>query len=167
MEIGELLKATFDSIVHWATGGGMYHTLTICMMNDWFWIGALTAGSLAVAFSYLAVATLAHKEYRKRTPKSAEGKLIMDFANVFVLCSLCGYMFYVVKVWFPIYRLLTLAVWLLAIVSWRFYFRAKKVNFFGKVISKAEKGHMTRLKEIEAELNAARQGIMEMEKEDE
>lgn len=147
------LKEVSKNIFQWATGDGTYHTLAMCMAYDWFWIGAVIVGSIAVGTAYLAIARLAFVEYRKKVRESAEAKLLMDFMIIFLLCALSGYFFYVIKFWVPLYRVLALVLAVLSVISWRFYFRAKKSKFFGKIIHDVEVSHLKKLRELEQKMS--------------
>lgn len=114
----------------WFTGNGRYMTLRHCMADDTLWIDALVSLSLIVLTGYFFIAHHAWSKYREAKSKSAMARTLLSFVIVFVLCGLCGYGFNILRMVWPAYRLLVIALVFLSFYTWRLYWQCKKQQFF-------------------------------------
>ncbi len=112
------------NIFDWLAGGDTpYMSLRHCMRDDEPWLWTNTLLRLSIVVAYLLIGTL-WLSYKARTEDTLERRLLTKLILIFVSCSICGYGFQVVAVWWPGYRLLTALLALLNVVSWRFVLRA-------------------------------------------
>lgn len=106
------------------TNNGSYMPRIECLQTasggpDWPWIitlGVLTCG-VVVAYARIFVFWL--RGYLSEAPIDRNRKL-MDLANIFLWCAVCGYAMSLVMFVWPAYRLLAIFLLVLNIWSWRF-----------------------------------------------
>ncbi len=106
------------------TNGGMYQPRIECMQTaegspDWFWIITLIVLTLGVIAWYAKIFLFWRQCYFAEAPKDRNAKM-MQLANIFLWCAVCGYAMSVLMFFWPAYRLLAIFLLILNIWSWRF-----------------------------------------------
>jgi signal transduction histidine kinase/ActR/RegA family two-component response regulator len=106
------------------TNGGSYVPRVECMQTadgspDWFWIIALIVLTLGVIAWYARIFQFWRQCYFAEAPEDRNKKM-MQLANIFLWCAVCGYAMSVVMFFWPAYRLLAIFLFILNIWSWRF-----------------------------------------------
>lgn len=114
------LQAKYDFFTNY----GQYMPRIHCLRTaegspDWPWISALIALNVIVVAGYLKIVFFWQACYRDEEPQDRNAKL-MGLAWVFVLCAICGYGLSTLIFFWPAYRLLAVAMVVLAIFTWRF-----------------------------------------------
>ncbi len=108
------------------TNYGQYMPRMHCLQTaegtpDWGWISALIGLNLIVIAGYLRIFHFWRRCYHEEEVRDRDSKL-MNLAWIFALCATCGYGFSIIMFFWPIYRLLALALVGLAFITWRFAF---------------------------------------------
>lgn len=108
------------------TNHGLYMPRTHCLMNeagrpDWPWILLLIGLSLGVIAAYVRIYLFWCKSYFAEDPRDRNPRL-MDLAQIFLWCAVCGYATSVLMFFWPAYRLVAVCLVFLAFWSWRFAF---------------------------------------------
>ncbi len=106
------------------TNGGLYMPRTHCMINsaghpDWPWIITLIFLSLTIIAAYVKIYLFWYKSYFSEEPRDRNPRL-MDLAQIFLWCAVCGYATSVLMFFWPAYRLVAVCLLFLAFWSWRF-----------------------------------------------
>ena len=107
-----------------ATNFGAYMPRIHCMQTaqgtpDWPWIFLLVAATAGIVFWYARIYAFWRRCYIAEEPRD-RNKRMMDLANIFFWCAICGYgMSLLMFVW-PAYRLLAIFLIVLNVWSWRF-----------------------------------------------
>lgn len=106
------------------TNAGSYKPRVECMQTasgdpDWFWIIALTVLTLGVIAWYLRIFHFWRQCYYAEAEEDRNSKM-MELAQIFLWCAVCGYAMSVVMFVWPAYRLLAIFLLVLNIWSWRF-----------------------------------------------
>lgn len=117
----ELLNKIYWWLTHNTTTGESYHTLRHCLSEDMVWVIIIVLSCLGIFHNYLRIALSAHK-VKKSNPHSKAAQGIYAVIMVFVVCGVTGYLFMIIRVWFPLYKLLAMLLIGLAGVSfwlWR------------------------------------------------
>lgn len=86
---------------------------------DWPWITALIALNLIVVTGYLKIVFFWRACYMDENPEDRNSKL-MGLAWIFVMCAVCGYGLSTLIFFWPVYRMLAIALAILAVFTWRF-----------------------------------------------
>lgn len=86
---------------------------------DWPWIIVLIALSLTVIAAYVRIYLFWCKSYFAEEPRDRNPRL-MDLAQIFLWCAVCGYATSVLMYFWPAYRLVAVCLLFLAFWSWRF-----------------------------------------------
>lgn len=106
------------------TGNGSYMPRIECIRNaagepDWPWIITLALLTGGVIVAYLRIFVFWLRGYLKEAPADRNRKL-MDLANIFLWCAICGYVMSLVMFVWPAYRLLAVFLLILNVWCWRF-----------------------------------------------
>jgi diguanylate cyclase (GGDEF)-like protein len=106
------------------TNHGLYMPRTHCLMTeagnpDWLWIIILITLSLTIIAAYVKIYLFWCKSYFAEEPRDRNPRL-MDLAQIFLWCAVCGYATSVLMFFWPAYRLVAVALLFLAFWSWRF-----------------------------------------------
>ena len=106
------------------TNFGRYMPRTHCLMNaqgrpDWPWIILLIGLSLSVIAAYVRIYLFWCKAYFEEEARDRNPRL-MDLAQIFLWCAVCGYATSVLMFFWPAYRLVAVCLLFLNIWSWRF-----------------------------------------------
>ncbi|MEO0715806.1 MAG: ATP-binding protein [Planctomycetota bacterium] len=120
----EAAVAPTHSHVDWFTNWGAYKPRTHCVTNaegeaDWPWIAVLVLLSAAVIGGYLKIVWFWRRAYLAEPAKYRNRKL-MQLAYIFLWCAVCGYLSAILMFFWPAYRLLAIALAVLAWVTWAF-----------------------------------------------
>ena len=112
------------ALLGFLTNNGNYMPRIECLRTasgepDWPWIAILGVLTLGVVVAYLRIFAFWLKGYLAEKPLDRNRKL-MDLANIFLWCAICGYVMSLVMFVWPAYRLL--AVFLLILNIWTFRF---------------------------------------------
>ncbi|MFI4862503.1 MAG: putative bifunctional diguanylate cyclase/phosphodiesterase [Phycisphaerales bacterium JB063] len=103
---------------------GNYMPRSHCLMNqagqpDWPWIIALIVLNLGVIAAYLRIYIFWCRSYFAEKRNDRNRKL-MDLAQIFLWCAVCGYVASVVIFFWPGYRAVALCLLMLNLWSWKF-----------------------------------------------
>jgi signal transduction histidine kinase/CheY-like chemotaxis protein len=106
------------------TNSGSYLPRTHCMVDqagnpDWPWIIMLVTLTAGVIGAYGRIYWFWIRTHRAQDPQDRNHKMF-ELANIFFWCAICGYAFSIMIFAWPAYRLLTFALLVLNIWSWRF-----------------------------------------------
>jgi len=106
------------------TNSGHYQPRVECMQTasgtpDWFWITALIVLTLGVIAWYGRIFMFWRQCYYAEAERDRNKKM-MQLAQIFLWCAICGYGMSVVMFFWPAYRLLAIFLLVLNIWSWRF-----------------------------------------------
>jgi Amt family ammonium transporter len=118
------------------TNGGHYMERTSCLMTasgepDWPWIITLVLLNVGIICAYIRIYAFWLRSYLSEAPEDRNGKL-MDLAQIFLWCAICGYAAGIVMFVWPAYRLTAICLLILNIWSWRFTFN---INSFKAAFS--------------------------------
>ncbi|MBX3315544.1 MAG: response regulator [Phycisphaeraceae bacterium] len=113
-------RATGNAFIDYFTNGGTYMPRIECIQNasgrpDWPWIIALVVLTGGVIAAYIRIFIFWLRGYLSEAPADRNRKL-MDLANIFLWCAICGYAMSLLMFVWPAYRLL--AVFLLILNIW-------------------------------------------------
>jgi signal transduction histidine kinase len=113
-----------DFVNWWSGGTGSQYMDTVhCMNHDWFWITVTIVLNLLVIAGYLLIARHWLRNEKKLKPGPA--KLALNqMKYIFLFCALCGYLFPVVRMWWPCVRLSDLALVFLVYFTWAYAFNS-------------------------------------------
>jgi signal transduction histidine kinase/CheY-like chemotaxis protein len=121
---GPPMAASQASALDFFANYGSYMPRIECIRNasgnpDWPWIAILCALTIGVIVSYMRIFAFWLKGYLAEAPQDRNRKL-MDLANIFLWCAICGYAMSLVMFVWPAYRLLALCLLILNIWTFRF-----------------------------------------------
>ncbi len=113
-------QAQFDFF----TNFGRYIPRAHCLQNeagqpDWPWIIALIALTSGVIVGYLRIVGFWFASHYA-IPKEDRNRKLLDLAQIFIWCAVCGYAFSIVSFFWPGYRLLAACLVVLNIFTWKF-----------------------------------------------
>ncbi len=116
--------ASVEGVVGFFTNSGSYMPRIECIRNeagepDWPWIIVLVALTGGVIFAYMRIFAFWLRGYLREAPQDRNRKL-MDLANIFLWCAICGYVMSLVMFVWPAYRLLAVFLFVLNVWCWRF-----------------------------------------------
>ncbi|MEM9413897.1 MAG: EAL domain-containing protein [Planctomycetota bacterium] len=108
---------------------GNYMPRSHCLMNkagqpDWPWIITLIVLNLGVIVAYLRIYIFWCRSYFAEKRRDRDRKL-MDLAQIFLWCAVCGYVASVVIFFWPGYRAVAVCLLMLNIWSWKFVLNLK------------------------------------------
>lgn len=121
-------------IFDWFTGYGRFNTLEHCMAGDLPAILFFAGTSFSVTVGYLFIAVLAWRAMVRN--KAEKGPLIKSFYGfiwTFILCAFCGYVFDVLRIWWPSYNFFSVLKIGLILATYTFAYQAWKIGFFDRV----------------------------------
>lgn len=121
-----LSKPSSISSYDFFTNYGNYMPRIHCLQTaeggpDWKWITILIALNAIVLVGYLRIFLFWRRCYKNEQENDRDGKL-MQLAWLFFVCAITGYGMSTVIFFWPAYRLLAIAMLLLAFATWRFTF---------------------------------------------
>lgn len=121
----------------WFTNQGIYHTLDHCLAGDWPWIWKLVSLDLLIWCGYLVIAFRWRSERKdvknpQRT-QEALGKLFW----IFVLCGVT-YIWSLVDLFWPGWRLLVFAKIALVYVTWSYIFGSSQIHLVYRELNRVE-----------------------------
>ena len=127
-----------QSIIAWFAGGTQhpYHDLSMCMMDDRFWISVTVTLDLLVALGYVLIAYHWNRNERLLPASPARSALGM-MRNIFVFCGLCGYLFIPIKMFWPAWRLYDMFMVVLVFYTWRYAINAKNLRVIYTAIGRS------------------------------
>lgn len=111
------------------TNGGYYMPRTHCLMTaegkpDWPWIIALIVLNLGIIAAYLRIYYFWTRSYFAEEARDRNPRL-MDLAQMFLWCAVCGYVASVIVFFWPAYRFVAVCLLMLNLWSWRFVLNLK------------------------------------------
>jgi hypothetical protein len=108
-----------DKILEWGEGGAEhnYHNVLACMDYDVSWVRASTLANLIQSAAFLVFSIQMVRAARMMHTKEQKAT-IYSMVAMFALWSLGSYTWDAFKMYFPVYRLHTMFVWAVAILSW-------------------------------------------------
>jgi signal transduction histidine kinase len=114
-----------QTLIDWFAGGDdRYCTLLTCMHRDPVWIPITIALDLAITVGYGIIAVHWWRNERQ-LPASPARSALANMRNIFVFCSVCGYLFVPVKLVWPAWRLYDIFMVVLVFYTWRYAFSAQ------------------------------------------
>jgi signal transduction histidine kinase len=124
------------AILAWFSGGAtQYHRLSMCMMEDHFWISVTVTLDLLVAIGYVIIAY--HWSRNERSlPQSPARIALRTMRNIFVFCGICGYLFIPIKMFWPAWRLYDMFMLGLVFYTWRYALNARNLKVIYTAISR-------------------------------
>jgi signal transduction histidine kinase/CheY-like chemotaxis protein len=154
------------------TNNGNYMPRIECLQTasggpDWPWIitlGVLTSG---VVIAYARIFVFWLRGYLHEAPIDRNRKL-MDLANIFLWCAVCGYAMSLVMFVWPAYRLLAIFLLVLNIWSWRFTrnLRDLSVSFSARRLQRELKESIEeRNRQLELQVSARTAELEQMRRE--
>jgi len=116
--------ASWQSQFDFFTNFGRYIPRTHCLQNeagqpDWPWIIALIVLTSGVIVGYLRIVGFWFASHYA-IPKEDRNRKLLDLAQIFIWCAVCGYAFSIVSFFWPGYRLLAACLVVLNIFTWKF-----------------------------------------------
>ncbi|MBU6412048.1 MAG: response regulator [Planctomycetes bacterium] len=116
--------ASWQSQFDYFTNFGKYIPRAHCLQNqagepDWPWIIGLIVLTLGVIVGYLRIVGFWFSSHYA-IPKQDRNQKLMDLAQIFIWCAICGYAFSIVSFFWPGYRLLAACLVVLNIFTWKF-----------------------------------------------
>lgn len=117
-------SASWQSQFDYFTNFGRYIPRAHCLQNeagepDWPWIITLIVLTSFVIIGYLRIVGFWFASHYA-IPKEDRNKKLMDLAQIFIWCAVCGYAFSIASFFWPGYRLLAVCLVVLNIFTWRF-----------------------------------------------
>ncbi|MCK6418101.1 MAG: hypothetical protein L6Q57_04070 [Alphaproteobacteria bacterium] len=114
-----------NSIIQWFRGGENfhYHNLIHCMDHDYIMIVLVIAACIGVFTGYMMIARK-WSEAARAAPDSEAKKALTDLKWIFIFCALCGYMWVVMEVLWPAWRLYFIFLIALNFFTWRYVLRS-------------------------------------------
>lgn len=108
-------------LYNWFTGGEKYHyhTLLQCLDNDILTACIIVMLDFGVAIGYLII-TIRWMRIRNCVPESPIKTSLNYLIMVFFFCSICGYLWAPIKMFFPVWRLIAIFLVILNIYTWKF-----------------------------------------------
>ena len=109
------------------TNHGNYMPRMHCMQTaeggaDWLWIGLLIGATIGVIALYVRIYRFWRQCYYAEREEDRNPRM-MELANIFFWCAICGYAMSIVMFVWPAYRLLAIFLLVLNVWSWRFVAR--------------------------------------------
>jgi signal transduction histidine kinase len=144
---------TLFDILRWFTGGErQYMPSTHCLRGDVLWVGITIFLSLLNLMGYAIIAHHWHRCSRMAAESDAKHSL-RKLKNIFIFCGLCGYLFIVVKMWWPAWRLFD--IMMVVLNGWTWGYALKASNF--KVIFERLNSHdeVLRIRDVNKQLETA------------
>lgn len=113
-----------QGFLDWFTGGEFYnyHNLFMCMDNDFISITLVVALCVAVIAGYGIIAYRWSKA-ASDAPESEAKKALRDLKWIFIFCAICGYLFVVIKMVWPAWRLFIFFLVALNYFTWSYVTR--------------------------------------------
>src|SRR5688500_15438082 len=120
--------AHLNEILHWFSGGHFHY------MKGWECIGwDLTQGWIGIILRTLVIVGYliigAHWYKGLRAMKDGIGKSsLFAMVNIFVFCAICGYLFPIINMWYPAWRIENLFLSVLVFFTWKYAFNTPKLK---------------------------------------
>lgn len=112
---------------HLSGGSEQYHTLVHCLQKDWVTLSVVILLCSLNIVGYLLIA-YHWKRCETGQTRSTHIKVLQDLRYIFIFCGICGYLFPVVKIFWPAWRLWAVFMVVLVCVTWRFALTARKLK---------------------------------------
>lgn len=119
---------SMQDILRWLTGGEhQYMTTWHCMNQDAPWVLTIGVLCFTIIIGYLIIAF--HWYSNLRTLKKGLAKSsLFNMVNIFLFCGICGYLFPLIKMGWPIWRLHAIFLLVLNIFTWRYALNTPKLR---------------------------------------
>ena len=113
----------------WFRGGTYYtyHTLKHCMDGDLLTLSIVVFLCIGVFSGYLVIAYRWHNA-AKKVPDSAAKKGLQDLKWIFILCAVCSYLWVILEVFWPGWRLYMIVLAALNVYTWRYVLRENSME---------------------------------------
>lgn len=102
-------------------------TTWYCMNHDAPWVLTIGVLCIGVIISYLIIAYHWYKNLATLKKGLAKSSLF-NMVNIFLFCGICGYLFPLIKMYWPMWRLHALFLLILNIFSWRYALNTPKLK---------------------------------------
>jgi len=113
-----------DSIIKWFSGGqNQYMDSWHCMSHDTLWVIITIILNLMIVVGYIIIAHHWSKQ-EKIIPDGVSKRVLNRLKYIFLYCAVCGYLFDIIRFWWPGVRLMSLLYIFLIYYTFTFIFRA-------------------------------------------
>lgn len=118
-----------EDFLQWFTGGEryMYKTLVHCLDNDLVTIALVVSLCITVFCGYLIIAYRWSRAARN-APDSEASKALSDLKWIFILCAICGYLWVILDLFWPGWRLYVIVLAALNFMTWRYVLRIEGLD---------------------------------------
>ncbi|MDA7787760.1 hypothetical protein N8940_00820 [Sphingomonadaceae bacterium] len=115
--------------LNWFTGGDryVYKTLMHCLNHDLVTLALVVSLCVAVFTGYLIIA-YRWSRAAKDAPDSEASKALNDLKWIFILCAVCGYLWVILDVFWPGWRLYVIILAALNFITWRYVLRIEALD---------------------------------------
>ena len=103
-----------------------------------------------IVAGYLIIAHSWYKSEMKCTSSKAI-QALRDLRIVFIFCALCGYAFFIIKLFYPLWTVYIASLILLVYYTWKYVFQLKDLDIVYKDISELDKIKIEYSKVVEEE----------------
>ncbi len=111
-----------------------------CVDNDLFWGWITIILCFTVLAGYLVIARHWYQNFRKLDrglPRSS----LFNMVNIFLFCGICGYLFIIIMMWWPIWQIRAIFLAILSFFTWRYALNTPQLRVIYEQIH--EKGQLT------------------------
>ena len=118
-----------NDLLNWFTGGErfIYKTLMHCLDHDMVTIALVVSLCLSVFIGYLIIAYRWSRAARN-APDSGASKALSDLKWIFILCAVCGYLWVILDLFWPGWRLYAIVLTALNFMTWRYVLRVEALD---------------------------------------
>lgn len=115
--------------LNWFTGGERYNykTLMHCLDHDLVTLALVVFLCVAIFTGYLIIA-YRWSRAAVAAPDSEASKALNDLKWIFILCAVCGYLWVILDVFWPGWRLYVLFLTALNLITWRYVLRVEALD---------------------------------------
>lgn len=123
-------RSFLGDILGWFTNYDQYKTKLYCFGGDTTWLTLQTVLLIVIVMAYIEFAILI---YRKKKNVSSTQLDFVHTVNIFIICSICGYMIDMIAVFWAAHKLRVIILIPLAHYSWKLVFKAKHKEFLNEI----------------------------------
>lgn len=139
----------------WATGGDYhYRTLMDCLNGDVRTAMVIVGLCTVVGVGYVAVAVRWFRESRSLAPSEAK-RAMKSLMWIFLLSAVSGYLWPLIKIYWPVWRAQAVLLGILALHTWNFVLRPGRLLAIGHHLRRAD-AVLERNDDILGNINALR-----------
>ena len=124
-------------LMRWFSGGdNQYMNLWHCMNHDALWVTIVIVLCSAIILGYLKIAFHWYTNLKTLSRSLAKSSLF-NMVNIFLFCGICGYLFPIIKFWWPIWRLYAFFLAILTFFTWRYALNTPRLKVVYQEINKS------------------------------